>query len=131
MLYSPSTKGFYPEELKEHYELAGTWPSDLIEMPDTLYEKIMLGELVTSHDGKGLPKLSKLVLSEEQFLENAVKTRDAKLASAGIAMSPLSDAVDLGIATKEEEDSLLLWRKYRVALMRMDLSKDSWPEEPK
>ncbi|MDR9963965.1 tail fiber assembly protein [Enterobacter cloacae subsp. cloacae] len=29
-------------------------------------------------------------------------------------IAPLQDAVELGISTKDEEDSLLEWRRYRA-----------------
>ncbi|MCU1792384.1 hypothetical protein CUU52_05055 [Pectobacterium polaris] len=46
---------------------------------------------------------------------------------------PLQDAVDLDIASEEEENKLNAWKKYRVLLMRLDTSKApdvEWPEEP-
>ncbi|MEX0575228.1 tail fiber assembly protein [Enterobacter cloacae subsp. cloacae] len=48
-------------------------------------------------------------------------------------MTPLEDAVELGIATDEEAATLLLWKRYRVLLNRLDLSKApdiQWPERP-
>lgn len=43
------------------------------------------------------------------------------------------DAVDDGEATNEEEAELVLWRKYRVLLMRIDTSTApdiEWPKLP-
>ncbi|MBJ9238943.1 tail fiber assembly protein [Citrobacter braakii] len=43
------------------------------------------------------------------------------------------DAVDAGIATKEETAALTEWKKYRVLLMRVDTSlapNIDWPEVP-
>ncbi|MCW6599421.1 tail fiber assembly protein, partial [Yersinia ruckeri] len=43
------------------------------------------------------------------------------------------DAVDTGIATKEEAASLAEWKKYRILLMRVDTSTApdiEWPLKP-
>ncbi|EBR1859884.1 tail fiber assembly protein, partial [Salmonella enterica] len=33
-------------------------------------------------------------------------------------------------ATDKEKVSLLAWRKYRVLVNRVDISKPDWPEQP-
>ncbi|HFR1576947.1 TPA: tail fiber assembly protein, partial [Shigella sonnei] len=48
-------------------------------------------------------------------------------------IAPLQDAVDLEIATEEENSLLEAWKKYRVLLNRVDTSTApdiEWPEEP-
>ncbi|WP_422615852.1 tail fiber assembly protein [Photorhabdus cinerea] len=54
------------------------------------------------------------------------------LEQAAIKMAPLQDAIDLGIATDNEITNLMGWKKYRVALNRMDTSAQNikWPELP-
>ncbi|EGJ7432493.1 tail fiber assembly protein [Escherichia coli] len=64
-------------------------------------------------------------------LQNRKKTN--LMAAAQVAIYPLQDAVDLGIATDEESAMLLAWKKYRVLLMRVDTSKApdiEWPPQP-
>lgn len=61
--------------------------------------------------------------------------RDALLALATLRVDPLADAVELGEATEEEADALLLWRKYRVDLSRIEQQPGFpeavvWPEQP-
>ncbi|CDH00630.1 tail fiber assembly protein [Xenorhabdus bovienii] len=49
-------------------------------------------------------------------------------------ITPLQDAIELGIATDEEKAALIEWRKYRVLLNRIDCSivpDIVWPEQPK
>ncbi|HAF2225872.1 TPA: tail fiber assembly protein, partial [Salmonella enterica] len=49
------------------------------------------------------------------------------------AINPLQDAVDLGIATDEEKRQLLLWKRHRVEVNRIDVTKApdiEWPEQP-
>lgn len=48
-------------------------------------------------------------------------------------MSPLQDAVDLDIATTEEKELLLAWKKYRVLLNRIAVKEApdiDWPNTP-
>ncbi|WP_255566987.1 MULTISPECIES: tail fiber assembly protein [Photorhabdus] len=54
------------------------------------------------------------------------------LEQASIKMAPLQDAIDLGIATDNEITMLMEWKKYRVALNRMDTTAKNieWPEQP-
>ena len=63
-------------------------------------------------------------------LNTAEKTKLMSHATAEIA--PLQDAVDIGEATSAEEALLLLWKKYRVAVNRVDLALADpvWPQLP-
>ncbi|WP_407079540.1 tail fiber assembly protein [Candidatus Williamhamiltonella defendens] len=36
------------------------------------------------------------------------------------AIAPLQDALDLGVSTEQEIDTLHAWKTYRVALHRLD-----------
>ncbi|CDL80369.1 tail fiber assembly protein [Xenorhabdus cabanillasii] len=43
------------------------------------------------------------------------------------------DAIELGMATEEEQADLMAWRKYRIRLSRVDCSAVpdlDWPEQP-
>ncbi|EOM6987716.1 tail fiber assembly protein, partial [Escherichia coli] len=49
------------------------------------------------------------------------------------AIAPLQDAVDLEMATDDEQALLLAWKKYRVLLNRVDTSTApdvEWPAVP-
>jgi hypothetical protein len=57
------------------------------------------------------------------------------LAQATSAISPLQDAIDIGVATEAEHAMLLAWKRYRVAINRIDQqpgypSNVVWPERP-
>lgn len=45
-------------------------------------------------------------------------------------ISTLQDAVDMEMATAEETVALAEWKKYRVLLMRVNISKPVWPIPP-
>lgn len=79
-------------------------------------------------------------LTEEEIKENNnlaiqqnLAMKEALMAAASQQISILQDAVDLEMATDEETSALLLWKKYRVLLSRIDANTTdeiSWPEEP-
>jgi hypothetical protein len=65
--------------------------------------------------------------------EIAEQKKNELMAEADRSIAPLQDAVELGIATTEEKESLLAWKRYRVLLNRIDVMKApdmSWPDKP-
>nr|WP_240492373.1 tail fiber assembly protein [Photorhabdus namnaonensis] len=68
----------------------------------------------------------------EQKSKDDHRQRYYLLEQAAIKMAPLQDAIDLGIATDNEITKLMEWKKYRVALNRMDSTAQNieWPELP-
>lgn len=53
--------------------------------------------------------------------------------AATLAIAPLQDAVDLQDVTEDEAELLKKWKRYRMALNRLDLSAApdiDWPETP-
>lgn len=58
--------------------------------------------------------------------------RDALLALATLRIAPLQDAVDVDEATAAEVALLTAWKKYRIALNRLDLTTQpvAWPDAP-
>jgi len=72
------------------------------------------------------------VLTPDQIKAQNTAMRDSLLALATNAIAPLQDAVDLGEATDGEVSLLKLWKQFRVAVNRVDLTPVSpaWPEPP-
>lgn len=72
-------------------------------------------------------------LTQAQRIEIAEEQKQYLLSEAAESIAPLQDAVDLGMATPEEEVLLREWKKYRVMLNRVDtsLAPDiTWPQKP-
>ncbi|EON2718374.1 TPA: tail fiber assembly protein [Citrobacter freundii] len=63
-------------------------------------------------------------------ITQATQQKESLLALAASKIAPLQDAVDLDIATEEEAALLLAWKKCRVLLNRVDISKPEWPPLP-
>jgi hypothetical protein len=69
--------------------------------------------------------------------ENAALIASSRLAAetdeASRVIAPLQDAVDISIATDAEIARLAEWKRYRVALSRIEPSKApniEWPDKP-
>ncbi|ELF2654837.1 TPA: tail fiber assembly protein [Escherichia coli] len=63
----------------------------------------------------------------------AEQKKAALMATAQVSIAPLQDAIDIGIATEEENAQLLAWKNYRVLLNRVDTSAApslKWPDKP-
>ena len=81
MYYSKTTNGFYPAEMRQDYEKAGTWPDDAIELTEQEVETYQgkqppVGKQLGSVDGRpawvDLPKptLEQLVASKSQEIDS-------------------------------------------------------------
>ncbi|SDE14818.1 virus tail fibre assembly protein, lambda gpK [Pseudomonas guariconensis] len=61
-------------------------------------------------------------------IEAQVKAqRDGLLSFATLRIAPLQDAADLGEATAAEEAALMAWKRYRLALNRVE-TQEGYPE---
>ncbi|BET96438.1 tail fiber assembly protein [Xenorhabdus sp. TCT-1] len=102
----------------------GDYPSDTTpNAPATPFDKWDGKRWVT--DNRAL-KADQVRQSEQQ--------KSSLRQQADIAIAPLQDAIELGMATTAENTALLRWKKYRVLLNRVDCSTApdiSWPEQPK
>ncbi|OFB47490.1 hypothetical protein BA187_19420 [Serratia marcescens] len=71
------------------------------------------------------------VQSEQvQIAKNELAQRSSEAAEA---IAPLQDAVEFGDATEAEKAALTEWKKYRLALSRIDVNQApdiSWPTRP-
>lgn len=78
-------------------------------------------------------KIVPRIIPHEESVAKASGMKTYYITLATNAINPLQDAVDLGIATDEEKRLLPLWKKYRIDVNRIDLSKApeiTWPVKP-
>lgn len=155
--YSISNSGFYNDVFKHDYDAAESWPTDAVELtPEQaalLYESVNSGcriykdgdDLVVSApkpgkyhswDENNLCWIVSDADAEQQLHDNielAKQQKSALMNNASISITPLQDAIDLGIDTDEEASLLAEWKNYRVQLMRVDTSAApdiDWPPIP-
>jgi hypothetical protein len=84
--YSPTTKGFYPEDMRSQYEAAGTWPADAFEVNEEQEAALRAPQPILFNEAAAL------------FLADVRATREAILNRlAGIGLAALVDG-DSGVA---------------------------------
>ncbi|CAH6580296.1 tail fiber assembly protein [Citrobacter freundii] len=132
--YSGSTNAFYPEELREVYEMAGTWPDDAFKVEANIADKFMqtppAGKWRIA-DGDGLPAWGDIPpLTHEQITANAMQQKTMLLAEASAVIGPLKDASDGGYIDDADRPKLIAWQKYRYDLTKVDPAKPVWPQKP-
>lgn len=131
--YSAKENAFFPESLREQYEMAGSWPDDGIKVSEDYFESFSVvpsGKIRVAGDN-GLPvwvdapppTQEELNAANDKKLQSLRKVADSEIAWR-------QDAVDADIATDEEVADLAAWKKYRILLMRVDTSDPQWPEMP-
>ncbi|UHM90791.1 tail fiber assembly protein [Rahnella victoriana] len=137
MFYSATTNGFYDPDIKALYDEVKSWPEDAINITDATYQSLLAGQSVgksISSDADGRPVLiDPPALTLMELRASAERQQSTLMNAAGEAMAPLQDAVDIGEATDAETALLNAWKKYRIALNRLDLSAApdiDWPEIP-
>uniref|UniRef100_UPI0036DE51D6 tail fiber assembly protein n=1 Tax=Photorhabdus sp. RM322S TaxID=3342825 RepID=UPI0036DE51D6 len=136
-VFSELNKAFYPISLQQDYIEAGSWPNDPISVTDDIFYKFsgipLIGKTLSSGED-GLPCWEDIPSPTKEELISITEAQRAQfIFLANEKITPLSDAVELDIATNEEALLLKEWKKYRVMLNRIDTSKAleiDWPIAP-
>lgn len=156
MRFSVSTQSFYDDNYEEN-AIVDDLPSDVEAIDEEQYASFFnainsdrVVYLVANEYNISQPRPDKyyswdvtskawaitdaaLAQKSADLIADAELRRTTSLSAAGIEISPLQDAVDLGMATDVETRRLTEWKKYRVLLMRIDTSKApdiEWPTPP-
>ncbi|WP_145519058.1 tail fiber assembly protein [Yersinia bercovieri] len=136
-LFSPSLATFIPDYMAEDGSYLPEISDSLVAVTD---EELTTYWRQTPPEGKTLGAAN----SQPVWVNLPPPTHEELVASANAKKSQLKaiadseiewrqDAVDAGDASEKEIADLATWRKYRVALMRIDTSKVpniEWPVAP-
>lgn len=129
--YSPSANAFYDTSINL------VIPDDAVKITDKKWADLLAGQAEGKLIACGadmLPCLTAQPLPTAEELINQAEDKRSRLRTeADMAIQPLQDASDLGIATDDEASQLIAWKKYRVTLMRVnteDAENIIWPEQP-
>ncbi len=132
--YSPATRGFYLGDF--HYDVL---PDDKVAITDEQYRTLINGQAQGKFIVPGESGMPQLVEGLPESAEHArlrvLAERDARLAQAAIRIAPLQDAVDVAESTSGDEMLLNSWKRYRIALNRIEQLPGFpydlvWPETP-
>jgi Caudovirales tail fibre assembly protein, lambda gpK len=93
-----------------------TW-EQLGELPDGFTDKPWPGQYYVWLDGDWQLDQS---AKEAAELASVLEERDSRLRDAAMRIAPLQYAVDLGDATQQEQSALLDWKRYCIALNRIE-----------
>lgn len=99
---------------------------------DQVNDGCVLPHLVAMTDEEIKDHLAPKV-NKEQEVENALYKKKYLMSEVSIDIDTLSDAVEFGDATKDEESLLVKLRKYRIELSRVNelMAPDiEWPVKP-
>lgn len=138
--YSPSDNAFYISDELSLYVAAGSLPHDLKPVTEQTFTQFALAlppeGKTRAVDPHGLPAwVDEPPLPDDVVIARNTEKRDLLLRAATERIAPLQDAVDLDMATVEEEKTLRAWKAYRVSLNRLSDQQDfplhaTWPEPP-
>ncbi|EOI6873079.1 tail fiber assembly protein [Yersinia enterocolitica] len=135
-VWSAQNRVFLAVALLPSYEDAGWNLSDIIEIDDSVYIEFNGNPPVGKQRGviNGMPEWVDLPLPTTDELISSANAKKSQLkAIADSEIEWRQDAVDDKSANTKEITDLAAWRKYRVALMRIDTSKApdiEWPVLP-
>lgn len=135
--FSKTTLSFYPYELKDAYDAAGTWPSDAVDIADEVFEAYAFATPPSGKtrgaDSSGMPAWVDIPApTAAQILEINTQTQAQLQKAASIAIAPLQLALTLGSATASETAQAKSWLAYSQALAAIDLTQaaPAWPTLP-
>lgn len=127
--YNATNNGFYVNEINDI-------PIGSVEITAELHAELMQKQsagLVIVPDKNGAPMAVKPTLSADE-IRVANRARKSQLISyASQQLSILQDVVEFSEATDNDIAQLIEWRRYRVALSKIDADvghKIEWPEQP-
>ncbi len=103
------------------------------KIPDAFFTIRKNMQEMTELSKEAVDAITNPPVSHEQLVAAAEEKKQYLITEAATTITPLQDAVDLGMATPEEEALLKEWKKYRVMLNRVDTSPRAdavWPMPP-
>lgn len=137
--YSKTTNAFYDLSRQAAFVSAGTWPEDVVEVPDDVAAVFMQspphGQLrVAGVDG--LPEWADVPPPTDADISNInTLNKNMLLERATREINLLSDATDSDIMGEDidptDVERLRAWKAYRVRVSKVtDMLHPSWPSKP-
>lgn len=137
--FSPAENAFYATELKESYVSAGSWPTDAIEVQESLYLEFVAEPPAGKYRGvnnSGMPCwLDIPPLSQDELVKAAEGERQRLIDDANNFINSRQWPAKVAIGRLKGDDlvSFNLWLDYLDVLESLDVSiapDISWPEGP-
>ncbi|WGL96499.1 tail fiber assembly protein [Arsenophonus nasoniae] len=124
--------------LKDDYVSAGFWDSTAKKVSFNVYQEYALcappeGKMLGANENGEPVWLDIPPKTKSELIAEAENKRIELMQNASEVIAPLQDAIDLKIATEDEEQRLVEWKTYRILLNRIDIATSpdiEWPEVP-
>lgn len=136
--YSAKENAFYPEELKQDYINANTFPDDAVIVDDKIWSIFEINKppagMVRVAGKDGLPKWNKHpLLSPTELVKQAEYERILRLNEVSKYTQNWQTQLVLGIISENDRDKLLKWMRYAQSLQEMEITTITdlyWPQKP-
>lgn len=136
-LFSPSTLGFYPIDMKAEYLNKGSLPSDVIEVSDSVRNEYNFAP----PEGKQLSSSQNMPVwidippaTREELIAAAEQERQKLLAHADAVMLDWRTELMLGEISDANRAKLSAWLAYKNEVKSWDIKTDpenvNWPVPP-
>ena len=137
MFYSPKNNAFYPLDLKQDYVSAGSWPSDAIEVDESIFLTFSstppVGKVRVAGEDN-LPSWGDIPPpTAEELIAQAEAKKTGLISDAKKTISIWQSELLLGEISDDDKASLTGWISYIKALQKVDSSKGPdivWPDAP-
>lgn len=133
--YSPSKNAFYPDELKQDYLDAGSFPDDTIEVEDDVWLEYAGNsppeDKVRIAGEGGRPTWGNLpALTQAQRTAQTNEKKQQLLNQVKSTTQLWQTQLSLGMLSDENKGRLIAWMKYAQQVESVDAGSPNWPEEP-
>jgi len=134
--YSAKTNTFFLIDEEAAYRKSGTWPDDIIPVPDDVWQRFISEppegkELGPGKDG--LPAWVDIPDQEGPTIEENESIKNALLERADTEIRMLTVVQEIYGLNEEEKQKLIAWKKYLAEVYRLDArvnKKLDWPNMP-
>ena len=136
-VFSANALAFYPVEMKDAYENAGSWPEDAVEVSDETYDEFLVppaGKMRSSENGLPCWKDIPQPTHEDQVTEaNSEKLSLINQVNDYMNNKQWPGKAAIGRLKEDELAQYNRWLNYLDALQEVDTSTApyiTWPEKP-
>ncbi|NIG81800.1 tail fiber assembly protein [Klebsiella sp. Ap-873] len=136
-MYAYAKNNFYPFDLRESYEAAGTWPESFVEVEDEvfgMYSGLPPEGKMRGADAEGKPVWVDVPPpTEQEIIAAAERKKKALLSEADVLTADWRTELALNIIDDDDKTKLTAWMVYIKAVKAVDASTApdvSWPEKP-
>lgn len=138
-MYAYANNSFYPFSMREAYEASGSWPTEFIEVDDSVFTQFSASPPEGKRRGTGDDGMPVWVdvppLSEAELIEQAEREKQHRIDTANEFMNSKQwpGKAAIGRLKGDELAQYNLWLDYLDALAEVDTSSApdiNWPESP-